>query len=377
MAKKGKKVAHKPLIFVDTNIFLDFYRAEGEAGLTLMGHIEAVAESLIITDQVENEFLKNRQVAILEALSNLKPPPMEFEVPAYLSESKTATAINKNFKQIKARVGALKKRVERLLQDPEKDPVFKVFRKIVAKAKESPVNVYVKNAGPAAQQRIFELAQSRFQRGLPPRKKDDRSIGDAINWEWILYAVQPWKRDILIVSRDNDFGIYSRGILNDFLAHEFRSKTRFKAHLPQSLSQALKMMGVAVTPAEEKEEQKIIRYKRITLVPAFVPPFWSHVLERLKLKNKKLHEAMSYVSSVSYQTDDITIRFTPEYSGIAEAVKRQDIPNVMREIFAELNYSPLKSCEVIVEEDTLAQFAQLVKFTDNDDNEDGLPDSED
>jgi hypothetical protein len=41
----------KKLLFVDTNIWLDFYRARTEAGLSLLEHLEAVAEHIIVTSQ--------------------------------------------------------------------------------------------------------------------------------------------------------------------------------------------------------------------------------------------------------------------------------------------------------------------------------------
>ena len=49
MVKKKDADESKPLLFVDTNIFLDFYRARGETGLTLLDHLKTVSESLIIS----------------------------------------------------------------------------------------------------------------------------------------------------------------------------------------------------------------------------------------------------------------------------------------------------------------------------------------
>lgn len=62
----------KPLIFIDTNIFLDFYRVESEASLSLLRHVESVPEGLITTDQVEMEFPHNHQRVISIALQSLK-----------------------------------------------------------------------------------------------------------------------------------------------------------------------------------------------------------------------------------------------------------------------------------------------------------------
>src|ERR1700720_3909675 len=47
----------------------------------------------------------------------------------------------------------------------------------------------------------------RFLFGCPPRKKNDSSIGDAINWEWIVECANACQAEIHIVSRDTDYGI--------------------------------------------------------------------------------------------------------------------------------------------------------------------------
>jgi hypothetical protein len=60
MAKHTQK-SRTPLLFIDTNKFLDFYRASDEAGLTLLRRIEPLSDTLIFTGQVEMEFLQNRQ----------------------------------------------------------------------------------------------------------------------------------------------------------------------------------------------------------------------------------------------------------------------------------------------------------------------------
>jgi len=58
------------LIFVDTNILLDFYRVRsGGGGLELLDLIEAHKDILITGSQVEMEYKKNRQRVILEALN--------------------------------------------------------------------------------------------------------------------------------------------------------------------------------------------------------------------------------------------------------------------------------------------------------------------
>lgn len=62
------------LLFVDANIWLDFYRARTDAALALLRHLEKVSDRIIVTHQLEMEFKKNRQSAIAESLQELKSP---------------------------------------------------------------------------------------------------------------------------------------------------------------------------------------------------------------------------------------------------------------------------------------------------------------
>ena len=62
------------LLFIDANIWLDFYRVRNDTGLRLLEHTEKLAGRLIVTYQLEAEFKKNRQAAILEGMQELKAP---------------------------------------------------------------------------------------------------------------------------------------------------------------------------------------------------------------------------------------------------------------------------------------------------------------
>jgi hypothetical protein len=61
-------------LFIDTNIYLDFYRIRNEVKTSFLDHLEGIKDSLIVTDQVEMEFKKNRQIAILEGMKELRAP---------------------------------------------------------------------------------------------------------------------------------------------------------------------------------------------------------------------------------------------------------------------------------------------------------------
>ena len=133
--------------------------------------------------------------------------------------------------------------------------------------------------------RIRSQAWRRFMLGYPPRKKNDVSIGDAINWEWIVEVAQSnADSEIHIVSRDRDYGTHFEGqsFLNDWLLHEFRDRTSLKRkiHLSNRLSNTLKQLEVVVTPEEEEEETDLV--KELAQFQAFKEKKYQERLARFK-----------------------------------------------------------------------------------------------
>jgi hypothetical protein len=109
---------------------------------------------------------------------------------------------------------------------------------------------------------IRRLALKRFGLGYPPRKKEDHSIGDAINWEWIIQCAAKCDKDIIIVTRDSDYGVNydDKSFLNDWLQVEFKERIsqKRKIVLTDKLSRALKLVEVSVTQEMIDEEQQVI-----------------------------------------------------------------------------------------------------------------------
>ena len=57
------------LLFVDTNVLLDFYRIKkSDVSTRYLEQLEACRDRLILGSQVEMEYKKNRQRVIVEAL---------------------------------------------------------------------------------------------------------------------------------------------------------------------------------------------------------------------------------------------------------------------------------------------------------------------
>src|SRR6185295_5225148 len=94
------------ILFIDTNIWLDFYRANNEAGLSLLKRLKGLAKFILVTDQVEMEFMKLRQDVILQSLKTLATP-QSISIPAFLFNH-DADALAKQLKEVQHLVNAIK-----------------------------------------------------------------------------------------------------------------------------------------------------------------------------------------------------------------------------------------------------------------------------
>jgi len=247
----------KKLLFVDTNIWLDFYRARTEAGLKLLGHLEKVSERLIVSYQLEAEYKKNRQAAILEGMQELKPPT-NIQRPGLFSDAKAVKAMQTSIKAVGDRVKTLKSKMGKVLADPGKhDPVYQACQRMF----HATTNLNLSRDDPF-RRIIRRRAFRRFLHGCPPRKKSDTSIGDGFNWEWMLECALRNNAELVIVSRDTDYGVVfeDKAFLNDHLRQEFseRVSRRRKVLLYTKLSDALKHFAITITKAEEEEEDAIV-----------------------------------------------------------------------------------------------------------------------
>ena len=256
-ARSRKVSLRDPLVFVDTCVLLDFYRTRQEAGLKLLRRLDGIHDRLICTYQVEMEFKKNRQRVLLDSLKALKHPDSPTP-PAYLAQAATMKAAKKDLEKARKRIGLLKQRLARALANPTtNDPVYKTVQRLFTHQSE-----WCLTRDKAVRTRMRRLAFKRFILGYPPRKDEDTSIGDALNWEWIVDCGKRTPSDIIIVSRDSDYGatVDKESFPNDWLLQEFRDRVSKKRHLVLAprLSDALERMSVHVTNEEKNEEDAVV-----------------------------------------------------------------------------------------------------------------------
>ena len=248
---------NKKLLFIDTNIWLDFYRARGDAGLKLLNHVEAIKDKVIVTYQLESEFKTNRQKVLQESWANLKAPD-GLGLPNIVADAKTTKILSKDMKDAKKRVESLRKKLVRVIAKPTlHDPVYKICQRIFHRKDD--ITLTRSND---LRHVIRRKAFRRFLHGCPPRKRQDVSIGDAFNWEWMVHCATERNAELVIVTRDSDFGITigDESYINDHLKQEFQERVskKRKILLCCRLTDALKHFNVKITTKDVQAEADIV-----------------------------------------------------------------------------------------------------------------------
>ncbi|NTV26489.1 MAG: DUF4935 domain-containing protein [Chlorobiaceae bacterium] len=253
MSQKTVVRSRPVYVFVDTNIFLDYYRGTSDASLSLLKKMDLVKDRIISTYQVEMEFKKNRQDVIKQTINGLKMDA-KWALPVLFRDSNAGNSLHATKKDAELRLKKMRQKVAGLLTSPgNSDEVYKAFENIF----HNP-STHVLTRDMIVRHQIKRLAFRRFILGYPPRKSGDTSIGDALNWEWIVYCGQNLSGKIIIVSRDSDYGVSVDGktYLNDHLVQEYKERVGPKRviELTDKLSVALKELKIAVTKEEIKAE---------------------------------------------------------------------------------------------------------------------------
>ena len=260
------------LLFVDTNVWLDFYRAQNEAYIGLLDKVEGIKAKIIVTHQLETEFKKNRQQVILKSVKLLHDHiPKRVPSVGVLAQAKQFEMVGKDIASATKRVKKLEDRLIEMIEQPtKKDKVFQTIHRIFHR--EDDLVLTREERDDDMRKTIRELAERRFMHGCPPRKADDTSYGDAVNWEWMVNRAKTKTAELIIVSRDADYGSThnDKSYVNDHLRHEFSNRVsqQRKLHLFTKLSDALREFNVQATQAQVKAEKELLEDEEPKIVPS-------------------------------------------------------------------------------------------------------------
>lgn len=324
MAKSKPKKHNKPaiestknsmqqadfLIFIDANILLDFYRLrKSDVSMDFLQKIDAHKNLIITSSQVEMEYMKHRQRAILESIGELKKlRNFNVTVPVVLDGTDASESIRKSKLNIESQQQKLKHRIESIFRNPRThDPVYKGLQGLFEN--NSGINLTRTHE---KRMDIRELARKRFELGYPPRKEKDTSLGDAIHWEWIIHCAITTEKNIIIVTRDSDFGAqYNReNYINDWLSKEFKERVgaKRKLVLTDRLSNAFELVQIDVTEEMKEEEKNVVDSKSGLMNPSNLHQWHMFISESLISPEvieglRKMGESVSKMSSSFRQND--------------------------------------------------------------------------
>lgn len=234
-------------VFIDTNILLSFFHFTSDdldsLDKVFTSHKKGDA-TLHLTDQVRDEFQRNREIKITDALAKFKEVASSLQAPTFIRTlegfealENASTELRKQHKEI------LKKAEEAIIKkELSADHVITNFLK-KANIHETTLETYSE-------------ARQRVDIGNPPGKNG--SLGDAINWLLLMKHV-PDKQDLYIISDDKDFYSHiNKESINPFLKDEWERKKNSKVKCYKSLTPFLSDHFAGVTLAFDPKKKDLI-----------------------------------------------------------------------------------------------------------------------
>lgn len=225
------------LIYIDTNVFLDFYQASTDR-LAVFEEIVKLSKSVLLTQQTVNEFRRNRiscLATLVDQVGKSSGPQLfttavVMSLPGFKAWSKAKDEVKKATQEISSELSSW-------LSQDNSDPVLGAFEKIVESAEIISFD-----------ESLIQLAKQRKILGEPPTTPDNHTIGDEVIWESLLTLK---KHDLVIVTRDKSF-LNNQAILKK----EFQYKTgNTLLEVTNSLTIGLKAIGQDSGKIEEAEKK--------------------------------------------------------------------------------------------------------------------------
>ncbi|MBU3188745.1 PIN domain-containing protein [Clostridium bowmanii] len=247
-------------IFIDTNIFLDFYRANKET-LKVLDELKKYAKHIVFPLQVYGEYNRNRVEELEKILLNLK---RIMKVGSYstsiINDLDEFKELQKTKRLYEDNLKALIGKVQEMIDDPSKDLIFNKVKDIF----ESDGIMII-----SADNSIIEKAKIRQLLGNPPGS-NKFCIGDEVIWECILFGV---KSDLVIISRDSTYS-QNAYIINE----EYKQVTGRKIlKITESITDALKSIGEQPNEEIVKIEKEQMDASKVNTMGSklCVPDYWN------------------------------------------------------------------------------------------------------
>ncbi|MBN1449611.1 MAG: DUF4935 domain-containing protein [Anaerolineales bacterium] len=235
-------------IFIDTNVYLSFFHFTNDdlEELRKLGFLLSQKEvSLFMPSQTLEEFRRNRDNKIEDAMKKFKDQRLDFQFPQFCKdypEFENLRELQKTYSKVHNKLA------EKVLSDIQAKSLKadSTFEELTQLSIEIPID-----------DEMYEKARRRLEVGNPPGKKG--SIGDALNWEALLTSV-PDGENLCFISDDKDYASpLDQHVFNSFLAEEWFEKKRSNIKYYRSLSVFFREHYPDISLADEREKDKLIQ----------------------------------------------------------------------------------------------------------------------
>ena len=235
-------------LFIDTNILLSFYSLNQDDLAELNKIIEAIDKrqiTLLLTDQIIDEFSRNREQRIDGAIKSFRTQVFNSQFPQLCEDYPEIDILRESLKHYEQAHTAL---------------TTKIVTDIKAKTlKADRIVQSLFSLGKQLPNSTATLDRARFRMGIgnPPGKNN--SLGDAINWECLLDET-PEGEDLYFITGDKDYcSALNDDDFSDFLLTEWHNRKQTQIHFYKRLSSFCKSQFPEITLASVRDKEFLIR----------------------------------------------------------------------------------------------------------------------
>ncbi len=235
-------------LFIDTNILLSFYSLNQEDLAELHKLIDAIERqqiTLLLTDQLIDEFNRNREQRIDGAIKSLRTQTFNPQFPQLCEDYPEVELLRGALKQYEQAHVALTSKI--LVDIKAKNlKADRIIQSLFSSGKKLAANL-----------NILDRARFRMGVGNPPGKNN--SLGDAINWECLLDET-PVGEDLFFITGDKDYAsALNEEEFSDFLLNEWYDKKQTNIHFYKRLSGFCKEQFPEIAIASIRDKEFLIR----------------------------------------------------------------------------------------------------------------------
>ena len=219
-------------IFIDTNVFLDMYRANLKQDIAkVMQFLHRHKDHFITTEQSVNEFVRNRYTILSAALENFKKQTtIDSGSSSFLRSLGAFGDYDRSLKEFQKQRDLIIEEIQNKISNPDQDEISEKFKKLCTSENTIPLT-----------HALIDAASRRKLAGNPPTS-NKYTCGDEIIWESLLAYEAKHQADLIIVSKDKTFSGNS-----EFLRQEYFVRTGKTLAIYQDILEAYEKAGIPFT----------------------------------------------------------------------------------------------------------------------------------